>query len=135
MIQSWNTRFERLRRDQEGAVAVEFAIVGSLFIVLLIAILQLGWALQLRNQMARAADQAVRYVLLHPQADDASFKAEASKALSGYDPKRLVVTVGQTTVGTTTYRTMNLSYNVPLYIPGASADLVTLKVSQWAPKF
>jgi Flp pilus assembly protein TadG len=135
MIQSWNTRIERLRGDQGGAVAVEFAIAGSLFIVMLIGTLQLGWALQVRNQMTKAADRAVRYVLLNPQADDATFKAEASKALRGYDPKRLVVTVGQATVGTTTYRTLNLSYNVPLYIPGASADLLTLKVSQWAPKF
>jgi Flp pilus assembly pilin Flp len=75
-----------LRRDEAGASAVEFAIVGSILIAMLLAVLQLGWALQIRSEMARAADQAVRQVMLDPDTDDEEFEAEVAKALSGYEP-------------------------------------------------
>ena len=52
---------KRLWRDEGGASAVEFAIVASVLITLCIAILQFGWALQIRNALSRAADQDVRY--------------------------------------------------------------------------
>ena len=122
-----------LRRDEAGASAVEFAIVGSILIAILLAVLQLGWALQIRSEMARAADQAVRQVMLDPDTDDEEFEAEVAKALSGYEAERLVVEAGRTTIGTSNFRTVTVDYDLPLTIPGFPASLVTLSVSRRTP--
>lgn len=118
-------------RDEDGASAV--AIVGSILITMLLAILQLGWALQIRSDMARAADQAVRYVMLKPEADDTEFEAEVSKALANYDEDRLVVAAGETTVGTSNFRTAKVDYDLPVAIPGFPKSLVTLSISRRTP--
>ena len=115
-----------------GASAVEFAIVGSILITVLLAVLQFGWALQIRSELARAADQAVRHVLLNPETDDEEFEAEVAKALASYDAQRLVIEAGQTKVGTSDFRTVTIDYDLPLAIPGFP-DLLTLSVSRRTP--
>ncbi|MDQ3558402.1 MAG: pilus assembly protein, partial [Pseudomonadota bacterium] len=119
------------------AGAVEFAIVGSLLIVLLLGVIQLGWALQMRNELGKAADHAVRYVLLDPDADDEEFEQQATDyaALHGYDEDRLSVEAGETTVGDTDFRTLSVEYDMPLSIPGFPVSLVTLGVSRRTPDF
>ena len=119
-------------RHEGGASAVEFAIVGSILITMLLAVLQLGWALQIRSEMARAADQAVRRVMLDPDMDDEDFEAAVAKALESYDDERLVVEAGQTIVGTSSFRIVTVDYDLPLGIPGFP-DLVTLTVSRRTP--
>ncbi|QDA35750.1 pilus assembly protein (plasmid) [Paracoccus liaowanqingii] len=49
-----------------GAAAIEFAMVFLTFISLLLGIVEFGRALFLRNQLAFAADIAIRHVLLNP---------------------------------------------------------------------
>ncbi len=119
-------------RHEGGASAVEFAIVGSILVTVLLAVLQLGWALQIRSEMARAADQAVRQVMLDPEMDDEEFEAEVAKALADYDDARLVVEAGETTVGSSNFRVVTVDYDLPLGIPGFP-DLVTLTVSRRTP--
>ena len=129
-------RFSRarssIRSDERGASAVEFAIVGSILITILLAVLQFGWALQIRSELARAADQAVRHVMLNPETDDAAFEAEVAKALASYDKRRLAIEAGQITVGTSDFRTVSIDYDLPIGIPGFPA-LVSLSVSRRTP--
>jgi Flp pilus assembly protein TadG len=130
----WAANAKQFRRDERGTTALEFAIVGTLFTGLCLAILQLGWALQVRNEMAKAADQAVRYVLLNPTADDASFKEQIYTALRNYNRSKLNVVTGQTVVGANTLRVLTVRYDFALSIPAFPANLVTLRVSRRAPK-
>ena len=130
-------RFSQIRarygRDEDGASAVEFAIVGSILIAILLAVVQLGWALQIRSEMARAADQAVRQVMLDPETDDEEFEAAVAKALASYDEERLAVQAGQTTVGASNFRTVQVDYDLPLAIPGFRPSLVTLSITRRTP--
>lgn len=54
-----------LRRN-EGAVALEFAIVGSLFIFLSLAIIDFGRNFHNQHKMAHIADQLARAIYLNP---------------------------------------------------------------------
>jgi Flp pilus assembly protein TadG len=119
--------------DEDGATAVEFAIVAAVFIGLCMAILQFGWALQIRNEMAQAADRAVRHVMLNPDSTDEEFEAQAQAALPGYNPERLQVTAGSSTVNSTEFRTLMLNYELPVSIPLLPRDAVTLTVSRRTP--
>ena len=120
----------RLWRNEGGASAVEFAIVGSVFIVLCLAILQLGWALQIRNQISQVADAAVRSIVIDPDASDSALEAQVYSALAEYDAGRLHVEAGEATVDTIAFRTLNIKYDMELDIPFFPTNLVTLNVSR-----
>ena len=123
----------KLWRDEDGASAVEFAIVASVLITFCMGILHLGWALQIRNELAKAADEAVRFVALYPESDDTEFENEAKDALAGYAEDRLQVDAGAMTVGTTDFRTLTVEYDMAVWIPGFSQNALTLSVSRRTP--
>jgi len=131
----------RFRRDESGASAVEFAFVGSILIACMLGVIQFGWALQMRNELGKAADHAVRYVQLNPGAEDRVEDADFEQKVRdytddhGYDPDRLSVEAGETTVGDIDFRTLSVEYDMPLSIPGFPVSLVTLAVSRRTPDF
>jgi Flp pilus assembly protein TadG len=127
------TRVEALWADEVGAGAVEFALVGSALIAVLIGILMIGWGLQMRNELSHAADRVVRYVVMKPKASSAAVEAELRKALPRYDPARLEVATSTSKVGTVDYRIVTLRYPFGLNVPGMSAQTLTLTVSRRAP--
>lgn len=51
-------------REDSGSAAVEFVMVGALLTVLTLAVLQLGFALLLRNTVADAASEGARFAAL-----------------------------------------------------------------------
>lgn len=94
-----------------GAAAVEFAIVSSLFIVFILGIIDVGRALDLRNQLARAADAGARTVLVPKSANlevDAVFAAKA--ALTTGDPNELTVSLQNVELGGIVYWKITLIY-------------------------
>ena len=124
---------KRLWHSDNGASAVEFSIVGSIFVVLVLAVVQLGWVLQVRNDMSQAADQAARSVMLEPDTDDSAFEAKVYDALADYDPDRLDVEVGEMTVGTADFRTLHVQYDFPISVPGLPLSVFTLSQSRRIP--
>jgi Flp pilus assembly protein TadG len=126
--------FRRLRHDEAGTTAIEFAVIAPVLILLVLAILQFGLALQIRSEMGQAAARAVRHVMLNPDANDTEFKAPVFKSLDSYDSRKLNVTAGQVTVGNTVFRTISVSYDLSISLPGSSLDLVTLTVFRRTPK-
>jgi Flp pilus assembly protein TadG len=54
----------RLRRDGKGAVAIEFALVGPAFIVMLLGVLQVGIALQNYNALRNVSADVARYAMV-----------------------------------------------------------------------
>lgn len=121
--------------DEEGTAAIEFAVVGSLFAVLALAVLQFGWALQVRNQLALVADEAARTVMIDPDRTDTALKADVQAKLSRYDSDRLSVTTGEETVGSMTIRKLRISYAFELAIPGVPSDVLGLSVSRRIPTY
>jgi Flp pilus assembly protein TadG len=67
---TWRQRLETLARDSRGAVLVEFAIIGPVFIVLLFGVLQAASWMQNYNAVRSAASDAARKVLVQYQRDN-----------------------------------------------------------------
>ena len=122
------------RRDEGGAGAVEFALVGSALILLVLGILWFGWVLQIRNDLAQAADRGVRYVVMNPTATDQAIQTEVAALLTGYSTSNLTVQADSQVVGATSFRRIRVSYIMPVSIPGVTSP-VTLKVSRRTPTF
>jgi len=120
-------------RDQDGASAVEFSITGSLAIALVLGVIQLGWALQIRNDISQAADQAARFVMLTPEASDSALEAKVYSALTEYDAERIDVEIGEMTVGSAEFRTLSVEYGLAVTIPGFPLNAITLSQSRRIP--
>jgi Flp pilus assembly protein TadG len=57
-------RRERLRDDERGSSTVEFVLVGALLTALTLAVLQLGFAVYVRNVVHDAAVEGAHYAAL-----------------------------------------------------------------------
>jgi len=66
------TRIQRTLRREEGAVAVEFAIVAPVLILILFAIIEFGVALSRYEVYVGAAREGARYAAVRCQPDSTS---------------------------------------------------------------
>jgi hypothetical protein len=80
-----------LARREDGAAAVEFAIVASLFFMLVFGIIDFGFALHSWNNTANAAREGARKAAVDSSVFDVTTRAR--DAAAGLDPAKLTVTV------------------------------------------
>ena len=123
----------RFADNEEGSSAVEFSIVGSVFIALCVAILQLGWTLQIRNQIGRAADAALRVAMVDSSVTAASLENSVESALATLDADYLTIDVGETTIDSTDFRTLDVSYVMATGIPLFPSGPLTIQVTRRMP--
>lgn len=76
---------------EDGAAAVEFAIVASLFFMLVFGIIDFGFAFHSWNNAANAAREGARKAAVDPS--EADIKARAMSAASTLDPTKLTIQV------------------------------------------
>jgi Flp pilus assembly protein TadG len=121
----------RFWADEAGSSAVEFSIIASILFFLLLAVLQLGWALQIRNKLATAADRGVRYAMINPTATNSSISTYVTQAVPDYNSSSLSVATTTEIVGAISYRVIRTSYTMGLL--GLPVATVTLNVSRRTP--
>ena len=112
-------RFRRrtgYRRCQDGAVAVEFAIIASVFIFVCLGTIEFGRALYVRNELSFAADIASREILKDSAATKSTVENAARAAFSG-NAQQLTVQLNTETVDGIEFRTLRLSYPFTMLIP------------------
>ena len=124
-------RLSALRRDENGASAVEFALVGSAFIALCIGLLEFGSALQVRNELAHAADRGARLLIIDPEATDEAIEAQVEALLARYDSDMLAVDV--TSDALAEYRTISIAYDVQITVPFFPVSVLTLSALRQVP--
>ena len=119
----------RLRRDQRGTSAVEFALVGSALVVLSLGIMEFGRALFLRNDLSYAADVAVRLVMLNPTSSQTTISTGTKARFDGQQSLLNVsVSAAAMTGGGMKARTITLTYPLTLIVPFLSHNSLTLTV-------
>jgi Flp pilus assembly protein TadG len=79
-------------RDTSGNSAVEFAIVGPVFILILLAIVDFGRLLFVRSSMHYAVEEAGRYAMVYSTADKSTIETYAKTRVYGLDPTALTLT-------------------------------------------
>lgn len=125
-------------RNKDGAAAVDFAIISMVFILCVLGIIEFGRMFYMRGKLAFAADNAARYVLMKTTSTETASNndilTEAKAALN--DPtlaEKVVLVTGSETKDGVTYRTLKLTYSMPLYIPGFGSG-VTLSQYRKTPQ-
>ncbi|PKQ16248.1 MAG: hypothetical protein CVT67_05530 [Actinobacteria bacterium HGW-Actinobacteria-7] len=83
-------RQREVRGHDEGAAAVEFALIAVIFVMLLAGVLQFGYTFFEYIEVAHAAREGVRWAAL---GETAQVTSRALAAAPGLDPSRLNVTV------------------------------------------
>ena len=124
---------KRLRRREEGAVAVEFAIVSVAFVLFSLGTLELGRAFEVRNRLAFAADAAARQILNNSDISEADVEEKIREVFDAGDPELLEVELGDETVDGIAFRTVSLSYPFVLVIPQLTTDAIVLTTSERIP--
>ncbi len=126
--------FRRFRRCEDGGPAIEFAIIAPVFIAVCLGVISLGYAFQVRNEMAHAVDAGIRQVLMDPTITDDALVAAIKDVFIESDPDNLTVTLTNLTIDGVDYRSIAVSYPFTrIVIPGLP-DNMTLAMSRRTPK-
>ena len=123
----------RMNRCRSGAAAIEFAIVGTVFALLSIGIVEFGRGLHLRNQIAYVADLGTRKVMIDPNITDAALDSTIRGAFKRGDPALLEITITNVLTGSSPRREILIRYPLVLLIPGLSTNSITLRVARRIP--
>jgi Flp pilus assembly protein TadG len=127
----------RFVADEQGGVALEFAIISMALILLSLGIVEFGRALQVRNQLTFLADRGAREILKDSAVTDIAVETKIKAGFDGPRPELLSVNVEQDTQADsdgTTYRNIEISYPFTLLIPQLSSSTITLTATERVPE-
>lgn len=116
----------RLIGDRSGAAALEFALIGLPFIMLLLGLIEVGRALHIRTALDAAADRAQRAILIDPAASAETIEAEIRKAFHAGASDLLAVTYETGSTSGIDYRLVMLDYSMVLFLPAPLGGAVSI---------
>jgi Flp pilus assembly protein TadG len=108
-------------RCRLGSAAVEFALVMPMALMILIGVVEVGRALWIRSSLQFAAEEAVRYAMVHQSASDAELTDFTLDRLPGVDPDAVQAAATRETINGTDFVTLNATYQfnyLSALIPG-----------------
>ncbi len=118
---------------RSGASAVEFAIVGSLFMLLSIGIVEFGRALHLRNQIAFAADVGVRKTLTTPSISTANLDTVIRAAFTHGDATKLQISIVTSGEGAARAREIKITYPLVPVLASIVPGPINLSIARRVP--
>ena len=117
---------QRLIGDRSGAAALEFALIGLPFILLLLGLVEVGRALHIRTALDAAADRAQRAILIDPTASAETIEAEIRKVFQAGGSSMLAVTYETGSMSGINYRLVMLDYSMQLFLPAPLGGTVSI---------
>jgi Flp pilus assembly protein TadG len=121
------SRFKLLRRDEQGAAAIEFAIAVPVLILLIYGIFRIGLLFQANAGMQHALGEGARYATLYPTPTDAQIQTRMTSRLFGKGYGTFTVAAP---VNSTGYKTLTVTYTTPmdfLFVPGPTVTVSRTK--------
>jgi len=79
----------KLRRNADGAAAVEFALVAPALILLIVGIAQLGVLFMANAGLHHAVGEGARFATIYPRPNDEQIRARIADTRYGLDPASL----------------------------------------------
>ncbi|MAS03168.1 MAG: hypothetical protein CL534_00460 [Ahrensia sp.] len=117
------TRF--FLRDTGGAAVVEFALLGNLFVAILLGVLAIGYTFVVRADLENSITAAERYALIHEENNSSLTDIIRSK-LATYDGTKVTILLSRASDGGIDYVKADISYTVDL---GISSIFGPIKIS------
>lgn len=130
-----------LRRDRTGAVAVEFALIGPMFLALFLGVLQFGIGMQNYNAMRSISADVARYAAVtyqkgtKPGDTDIETYASGVASAAPYNLMSGRLTIDAATVASTQFTgakeiTLTMTYSVPSMLTFFGLDDIPLSYSR-----
>jgi Flp pilus assembly protein TadG len=123
----------RLRASESGAVAVEFALVIGVLLMIIGATVEFGRALMARNEMNFQVSRAARTINLDGTQTDDDVQATLSGLLDDFDPDTLEIAAESTTISGTDFVRITVDFPFDIKIPFVNDSTVTLNVETLVP--
>ncbi|MFD1913041.1 TadE/TadG family type IV pilus assembly protein [Halodurantibacterium flavum] len=118
------TLLRRILRCGSGAAGVEFALVCVPLVALIVGIVELGRALNLRNELAYAADQGVRILLMQQGSSAAEEAVRQGFSFGGSEDLQVSVVTASGS------QTLVVSYPLDLIVPGLNKTPISLRIER-----
>ena len=83
-------------RDTSGGTALEFALLGPVFLVLLIGFFQVAWAMYCASSVRYALHNSARSLVLNPTMSQSAFQTLVQSAVSPLTSSNVTVTLSRT---------------------------------------
>lgn len=133
-----NSHFlKRFRRDDEGVMAVEFAMILPVFLMMLFGTLEIGNVLYAKSTLQQGIETAGRYAMVHIDATSGEIEAEALSRITELGPLSPTFTVVQSVEAGISYSTISVAAEYSVITPfftGRTIDLTSsMKVPQVDP--
>ncbi len=119
-------RLPRLMEDRSGAAALEFALIGLPFILLLLGLIEFGRGLHIRTALDAAADRAQRAILIDPAASAGTIEAAIRNAFQAGQPELVTITYATESAAGVDYRLVTLDYEMDLLLPAPLGRSVSI---------
>lgn len=116
-----------------GATAIEFALVALPLFMLLIGGVEISRAMDLHNQLRRAADVAARAIMMEPTSSVATVRSAMQAVLHVPDNSPLSVTLTRETINGLNYVLIEASFPFTTFAPITSLRSATITVRRRAP--
>ncbi len=129
MMQAIRKFKRRLKRDQRGIAAVEFAFAAPVFILMIYAVIEFGRAVYTEGALAFATEEATRYATVNYNATVDELKTVASSKVYGIHKDQITginVDESVNAADQTKLVTVTISYYHNFLLPLFSVDGVTL---------
>ena len=123
----------RLRASETGTVAVEFALVIGVLLMIIGATVEFGRALMARNQMNYAVGRAARTINLDGTQTDEQVQTTLSALLDDFDPETLEIAAESTTISGAEFVRITVDFPFDIMIPFVNDSTVTLNVETLVP--
>lgn len=118
---------KRFLRARDGASAVEFALVAPMFLMLLFAVWEFGWALHNAASVNYALEEASRQLMLNPSMTAAQLQADVQDRIDDIGSGTVTVTLQRSTVGDVNFAEATSTYVHEVLVPFVPRDALTLQ--------
>lgn len=118
--------FRKFISNRSGAAALEFALIGPPFILLLFGLVEFGRGLHIRNALNAAADHAQRMIVIEPSASANLLEDEIRSRFLAGQPDRLAASFSAQAVSGVEYRIVSLEYSMQLLLPAPLGRTITV---------
>jgi Flp pilus assembly protein TadG len=120
--------------DQRGASAVEFSIVGPMFLLLLIGIILAGWYMNVLSSLRLALEESGRALEIDDDLTQTQLAAIVTDKLSAIGDTNVTVTLADdTTVTGVTMKRVTATYTLNINFPFLPAQAVSIQQGVTVP--
>lgn len=96
---------------QDGATAVEFALLSPVLLLMLVGLMEFGLFFWKKHSIEFAVEETTRWVMMKSTVSAEAVSQDLKDRLLGIDPTELTATVLQETVGPTTFVSITAGYS------------------------